>query len=374
MEIDLQKKWNKIISAKEIYIYGAHVRGMTLKTYIHTIIPTLTIKGFIVEDSSKNPSYVDSIKVYSLDELQGIKPKLVLIATKKKYHQSIQLLLHQYEIIDCMPITPELDNLIKHIYFKNRFEQEHIPFRFVEDLVEQPYKEQDIQQDFHIYMVKSIYDKKLINEMQEDYKYLVPIQAGAELTQQTIASHKDNVGDNISVKNKSYCELTAAYWIWKNDHHKYIGLCHYRRRFVLSEQQLQALKNADVDVILPVPTGCEPSVGENYAQRHRKSDWEIMMKLLKDKYPVYYKTALDIFNGNYYYACNMWIMKNEIYQKFAEWLFEILFIIEKSELKTEDDYQNRYIGFLAERLTTLYFCHHREELKIVHADKIFISD
>lgn len=98
------------------------------------------------------------------------------------------------------------------------------------------------------------------------------------------------------------------------------------------------------------------------------------MKLLKDKYPVYYKTALDIFNGNYYYACNMWIMKNEIYQKFAEWLFEILFIIEKSELKTEDDYQNRYIGFLAERLTTLYFCHHREELKIVHADKIFISD
>ena len=41
----------------------------------------------------------------------------------------------------------------------------------------------------------------------------------------------DNTGDNISIKNPNYCELTGIYWYWKNKKANYVVLCHYRRYF-----------------------------------------------------------------------------------------------------------------------------------------------
>lgn len=45
----------------------------------------------------------------------------------------------------------------------------------------------------------------------------------------------DNTLDNISFKNKNYCELTGVYWLWKNSSDldsDPIGIVHYRRYFV----------------------------------------------------------------------------------------------------------------------------------------------
>ena len=72
-------------------------------------------------------------------------------------------------------------------------------------------------------------------------KLLYPIQVGTAIAEKKLEGMLyDNEGDNISAKNKQYCELTSQYWVWKNDREAdYYGFFHYRRYFNFGLREIE---------------------------------------------------------------------------------------------------------------------------------------
>ena len=225
-----------------------------------------------------------------------------------------------------------------------------------------------------IYVAGSIYDKPL----QDSYTFIneeVFLQVGAALTAKRMSPDAvlDCDGENISKRNKQFCELTGLYWIWKNASEDYVGLVHYRRHFLLPDNWLERMSENKVDVILPVPLYVAPSIAGNYKERHIASDWEYMMSYFKDNIPEEYEAADRIFSGNLYSPCNMLIAGKEVLNKLCEWMFPILFAAAEHGGEKEDPYLNRYPGFISERLITYFFESRREKYRVVYTNKNFLK-
>lgn len=223
-----------------------------------------------------------------------------------------------------------------------------------------------------IYVASSIYDSPL----KRNYgltKDETVLQVGAALTDRKIYSGvlTDDVGENISVKNRQYCELTGTYWIWKNAKEDYVGVVHYRRHFLLPEDWLNRMVMNDIDVVLPVPLFVAPSLALNYKERHMASDWDFLMEYFREKLPEEYEGAIDFFDGGLYSPCNMLIAKKAVFDALCSWLFPILDAVVMHVGEREDQYQNRYPGFMAERLMTYFFEGRENQYNLVYANKNF---
>ena len=147
--------------------------------------------------------------------------------------------------------------------------------------------------------------------------------------------------------------------------------------YQINDKQAQNLdfyvvKNQKIDVILPVPLYVSPSLAENYCDRHIAKDWDMLMEYVYRNNNSEYEKMNLFFKGNLYSPCNMIIAKREIICEFCEWLFPILDTVVKSVGEHKDLYQNRYPGFMAERLMTYYFETKSEKYHIVYADKSFL--
>lgn len=217
-------------------------------------------------------------------------------------------------------------------------------------------------------------------------KYFITLLCGADLNKDIDEKKiiKDNTGDNISKKNKNYSELTGLYWIWKNMDSKYIGLCHYRRYFNFDNKRYRNIKKIkyrekniekileNFDIILPHKVKTSLTIEESYKKNHLEQDWEELKRVIKEKTPEYYKTALKIFNENELYTLNMFIAKKETINGYCEWLFKILFELEKRIKISQDPYQARVFGFISERLMKVYI--DKNNLRVKEEEVTFFDE
>lgn len=221
------------------------------------------------------------------------------------------------------------------------------------------------------------------------HPYFLPVQAGAALHDHISGYQPDDEGDNISIKNPHFCELTCHYWAWKNlKNVDIVGLNHYRRYFDFTRKwpQFSADKRfietksflsrdyqfpdlekllSKYDIILPVARHWRVSNTQQYADYHIAKDWEILRQIIKERHPDYmpaFEKTMDHSNKSVGY--NMFITHWKHFDAYSEWLFDILFEVERRVSPVEDPIQSRIYGYMSERLINV-FCENYK-LRIKH--------
>lgn len=218
----------------------------------------------------------------------------------------------------------------------------------------------------------------------------VPIHVGKELKNEDLGYEGDNEGENISSKNPYFCELTGLYWAWKNLQNEYIGLAHYRRHFsvkkckskIPEERMDYVLTKEEASKILERTNIILPKKRNYYIEtiyNHYKHTMYIepldeTRKIIEEMYPDYLPQFDRIYKKTSAHMFNMFIMKREILDEYCEWLFSILFELEKRiEVNKYDDFHARFFGRISEILLDIWIEKNNlsyEEVKVIDIERV----
>lgn len=210
-----------------------------------------------------------------------------------------------------------------------------------------------------------------------------PIYVGPKKYEIDSNAFRDDIGDSIAEKNPNYCELTALYWFWKNcdSHYDYVGLCHYRRyfsklglikssRFYITNNDINRIMK-NYEVIMPTPRKLSCSVADNYyVKGHgKKKDLDALIQIMRDIYPEYIDSFKSILNSKELSYCNMFVISYDNYCRYCQWLFDLLFSLEKkTDLTDYTPAEARIYGYLSELLLNVWV--QKNKLRIKYCDII----
>lgn len=354
----------------DLAIYGA--QGMALGAYeaIRSLYPERNVRCFIVTERGINAKTLGGLPVVELNDFVG--------DMQDTENADLEILIVTPENV--MPqIEETLDNAGLHCHERLtsvRWAQ-LMSYHYAKRGAFVPLAAYPIgctKAEVRVYMAKFYKDKSL----QEDYQipeWIYPVQVGAALCEERVAEVLDCTGDNISAKNGNYSELTALYWAWKNgmtvqvteQENAYYGLCHYRRILELSEDDILRMNGNGIDAVLPYPMPYEPSIDAHHERYLAQVDWEALLVALEELSPEYAKVLPDVLKQRYLYNYNIMILRAPVFRKYCEWLFPILERTEQLSVPRGSERHDRYIGYMGETLSTLYFMTNKDGLKIAHA-------
>ena len=206
----------------------------------------------------------------------------------------------------------------------------------------------------------------------------LPIQVGKAISTVDLGFTGDDTGDNISAKNRSFCELTAHYWAWKNlGEADYVGLSHYRRYFDFGDEpgNVRIVRTDDFfsvehplpdmdklfescDIVLSKPRVQSRNLYTEYARSHRGEDILTVREIVAERSPEYL-AAFDkvFFENNLLARFNMFVMRRKDFEEYSQWLFDILFEAERRIEVPADPVQGRIFGYISERSLMVYALH-----------------
>ncbi len=224
-------------------------------------------------------------------------------------------------------------------------------------------------------MIYVMTHKEIQDRVTSHYKYV-----GLAGLKMSVDDSDDSGIESIHQLNHEFCELTGLYHLWKTVNTEIVGLCHYRRFFNLIPEALDTpnhcemtwnsdtrllLQNnkqqkkinhilSEYDCILPKAIYCE-SVDKHYRQEHHSYEWDFFLEELDSLYGNKHSLRLE----QRFFVGNMFVFKNELFQKYCQDLFRVIFNTYKKcgSYKPVQDmrYQPfRYPGYLAERFMTAF--------------------
>ncbi len=349
----------------EYAIFGARSVALDVCKSLQTLYPEITIVGFLVSKFGNNPRSLAGLPVFEVDDYPN-KDIHVLIATSEDIQGNLSNYLHEsgFHNHTCIPTAVEIE-LMEKYYTK---------LGLWNSLHSLPRGDEFAQ--LKVFSAKSGKDRPLCN-IANFPNWVHYVHAGATFSNENIAEYRDDEGESISYKNRNYCEMTAFYWMWKNLKSfapvDYVGLFHYRRMLDISDDDILALKKNDIDIVLPYPMLHEPNAYEHHTRYIKESDWEAMLRALREVRPEYYEALDDIFSKPYFYNYNMMVARPRVIEEYGEWLFPILERIEEISTPKGCERSDRYIGYLSESLTTLYFFHNAERYNIAHTGRLMFT-
>ena len=111
------------------------------------------------------------------------------------------------------------------------------------------------------------------------------------------------------------------------------------------------------DIIVPNKVNLFQSVEKQFADSYTNDPklLPLIRSTVKSIYPDYIDAYDKVMKGSEIYFCNMMISSRVLFRQYCEWLFSILFDIERNvDMTGYSDYQKRLYGFISERLLTVW--------------------
>lgn len=358
-----------LLNTEYIMIFGAKATiglkhrnfGLHIEDEIHKYGKKVTC--YVVSSKENNPDSVDGVPVKEISEIpENYKREGVIVISNALNRQDeIGSMLNERGFQHILYGVRRYSNL--SIYEKECYKQYgwNISMEYISGI----YEERATIDNLSLYVVTSHNNTRKTAQMFES-KMAHYIQAGSALTDMTVCDIKDNMGTNISSKNPLYCEISAGYWIYKNDNiHDYVGLYHYSRVFDLSDDEILKILNSGIDAIL-----AEPVI--YFARRgHYWCNDTLLQQVFEKKSPQYMECFNNYINEGLFIPSNMVICSKKIYDNYYQWMMSILEKYEQ-ELNTRNvEIMPRMLGYIAEELTGIYFLNHSADLNLLFVKQRF---